>query len=103
MNGPDHIGYVDAVKIEVQQLESQTTWNLPKCDAVPEGANVLPSTWVFKRKRYPDGRVRQLKARRSAYVAISKLKELISFGAHCLVDGRTFKSNTVAAIETEEH
>jgi hypothetical protein len=29
----------------------------------PEGANILDSTWAFKRKRFPDGRVRKLKAR----------------------------------------
>jgi hypothetical protein len=27
------------------------------------GMNVLPSTWAFKCKRFPDGRVRKLKAR----------------------------------------
>lgn len=30
---------------------------------VPEGANILDSTWVFKRKRAPDGTVKKLKAR----------------------------------------
>ena len=29
----------------------------------PRGANVLQSTWAFKRKRYPDGRLRKYKAR----------------------------------------
>ena len=30
---------------------------------IPQGAKVLPSTWVFKIKRYPDGRLRKFKAR----------------------------------------
>ena len=30
---------------------------------VPEGVNIPDSTWVFKRKQYPDGSVRKLKAR----------------------------------------
>jgi len=30
---------------------------------VPEGTNVLPLTWVFKLKRYPDGWPRKFKAR----------------------------------------
>ena len=30
---------------------------------LPTGANVLPSTWVLKIKRFPDGRLRKFKAR----------------------------------------
>ena len=30
---------------------------------LPEGSNILPSTWTFKIKRYPDGRLRKFKAR----------------------------------------
>ena len=29
----------------------------------PRGANILQSTWAFKRKRYPDGRLMKYKAR----------------------------------------
>ena len=33
-----------------------------KRSSLPEGANLLPSTWAFKEKRYPDGRLRKFKA-----------------------------------------
>ena len=33
-----------------------------KKTSLPRGANVLSSTWVFKIKRYPDGRMRKHKA-----------------------------------------
>ena len=62
MNGPDAEGYREAMSKEIQGLEKQQTWILQERKFVPEGANVLPSTWAFKRKRYPDGRVRKLKA-----------------------------------------
>lgn len=31
--------------------------------ARPRGGNILQSTWVFKRKRYPDGTLKNYKAR----------------------------------------
>ena len=30
---------------------------------IPHGANILDSTWAFKKKRYPDGLLKKLKAR----------------------------------------
>ena len=30
--------------------------------SLPEGANILPSTWAFKIKSYPDSRLRKFKA-----------------------------------------
>ena len=35
-------------------------WNVVERVA---GMNILPGTWVFKRKRYPDGKVKKFKAR----------------------------------------
>ena len=29
----------------------------------PRGANILEFTWAFKKKRYPDGELKKLKAR----------------------------------------
>jgi len=49
--------------VEIAALEQQATWDVLKRTALPNGANILPSTWAFKRKRYPDGRIRKLKAR----------------------------------------
>ena len=31
--------------------------------ARPRGANILASTWAFKKKRYPDGLLKKFKAR----------------------------------------
>jgi hypothetical protein len=45
---------------EVKELEAQNTWNIV---SRPAKANVLPGTWAFKRKRYPDGHIRKYKAR----------------------------------------
>jgi hypothetical protein len=63
MNGPDAEGFYDAMVKEMEQLESLNPWDVIPMSDVPEGANVLDSTWAFKRKRYPDGLVRKLKAR----------------------------------------
>jgi hypothetical protein len=63
MNGPDALGYLEAMKIEMDQLEEKDPWDVIPLSDVPEGANILDSTWAFKRKRFPDGRVKKLKAR----------------------------------------
>ena len=53
-------GYLEAAKKEIDILEHMDVW-----DEVPRRAhiNVLPGTWAFKCKRYPDGSVRKLKGR----------------------------------------
>jgi hypothetical protein len=63
MNGPDAEGYYEAMQKEMDQLEEEDPWEVISITEVPEGANILNSTWAFKRKRFPDGRVRKLKAR----------------------------------------
>jgi hypothetical protein len=47
------------------RIELNTLINEFDCwEYVPNpGKNVLPSTWAFKIKRYPDGRVKKFKAR----------------------------------------
>jgi hypothetical protein len=61
MSGPDHEGYWEACKKEISTLtDDKDAWE----EVVREHwMNVLPSTWAFKCKRFPDGRVRKLKAR----------------------------------------
>jgi hypothetical protein len=60
MNGPDRDGYFKAAEIEVETLERMDTWEVVE----KEGwMNVLPTTWAFKCKRYPDGTIRKFKAR----------------------------------------
>ena len=50
----------EACKIEIETLEKMEVW-----DVVPRESwmNVLPSTWAFKVKRYPDGLVKKIKSR----------------------------------------
>lgn len=60
MNGAERDGFIEAMKSEIHQLEQMKAWVIVNR---PKGKKVLPSTWAFKRKRYPDGSVRKLKAR----------------------------------------
>ena len=60
MTGPDEGGFWDACQDELSTLVEMKAWEV--MDRNPT-MKVLGSTWAFKRKRYPDGRVRKLKAR----------------------------------------
>ena len=82
MNGPDSEGFYRAMCDEMETLEKLEPWDIIPDIEVPEGVNILDSTWVFKfkRKRYPDGSVRKLKARwcvrhqpMPAYQGVSRL------------------------------
>ena len=48
---------------EISELEIHDTYNIIDRDSLPEGVNILPLTWDFKIKRYPDERLRKFKAR----------------------------------------
>ncbi|CAJ1960823.1 unnamed protein product [Cylindrotheca closterium] len=58
MNGRLADGYMEAAIKEIETLQQMEVW-----EVVPglQSMNVLPSTWAFKCKRYPDGKVRKLK------------------------------------------
>ncbi len=61
VNGPFQGEFYEAMRTELTTIADDF-----KCwDLVPRlpGMNVLPSTWVFKIKRYPDGSVKKFKAR----------------------------------------
>ena len=60
MNGPDRVGYWKAAETEIQTLEEKECWDV--IDREP-WMNVLPGTWAFKCKRYPDGRIKKFKGR----------------------------------------
>jgi Reverse transcriptase (RNA-dependent DNA polymerase) len=61
MNGPDRSGYWEAMAKELKTLQdNKDAWDVVDRES---WMNVLPSTWAFKCKRYPDGSVRKLKAR----------------------------------------
>jgi hypothetical protein len=60
MNGLDSDGYWQAMELELETLLGKDAWvEVDREDYM----NVLPSTWAFKCKRFPDGLVRKLKAR----------------------------------------
>jgi hypothetical protein len=63
MTGPYREEFLEAMRVEVSELESHNCWDVVAATEVPEGAKVIPTMWVFKIKHYPDGRVRRFKAR----------------------------------------
>jgi hypothetical protein len=61
MSGPERAGYWKACEVELNTLENEKqAWEVVEREP---WMNVLPSTWAFKCKRFPDGTVRKLKAR----------------------------------------
>ena len=61
MNGSEAKGYWEACKKELHTLETKRdAWEVVQRQP---WMKVLPSTWAFRCKRYPDGSVRKLKAR----------------------------------------
>jgi hypothetical protein len=59
MNGPQ-LAYMEAMKVEIEDLEQQNTWISIIC---PTTHQVLKCTWVFKLKRLPDGTPHRYMAR----------------------------------------
>ena len=58
--GPFQEEFWQAMQVELYMLVKEFDY----WDYVPNpGENVLPSTWAFKIKRYPDGQVNKFKAR----------------------------------------
>jgi Reverse transcriptase (RNA-dependent DNA polymerase) len=61
MNGPNSEGFWEAMATEIRTLvEKMDAWEVVDRET---WMNVLPSTWAFKCKRFPDGLVKKLKAR----------------------------------------
>ena len=60
MNGPNAEGFKEACAKEIDILEKMKVWDVVKRQ---KWMNVLPSSWAFCIKRFPDGLVRKLKAR----------------------------------------
>lgn len=53
--------WIAAAQKEIGALESKETWD--EVDASDARSKILPGTWVFRRKRSPDGEIRKYKAR----------------------------------------
>ena len=60
MSGPLKEGYWEAALKEMDILQVKQAWDVVQRE---DYMNVLPGTWAFKCKRFPDGAVRKLKAR----------------------------------------
>jgi len=60
MNGPEKVECFKAAEKETETLESKEDWEV--LERSP-WMNVIPSTWAFHCKRYPDVSIRKLKAR----------------------------------------
>ena len=48
---------------EITNLVKIRIWDVIQKSEVPEGAKIIPGTWDFKCKRFPDGSFRKFKAR----------------------------------------
>jgi len=63
LSGDHRDDFLEAMSEEISQLEAHGTWTIVRRSSVPEGANIISSTWAFKVKRFPDGKYRKTKAR----------------------------------------
>ncbi len=56
--------YSEAMKLEIATLENIDAWSVVDgYDSNEAPHHVIPSTWAFKCKRYPDGCIKMFKAR----------------------------------------
>ena len=64
MNGPDQAGFRTAMVKEWNQLLDKEIWTVvDRKIPLKLDKNIVGIQWVFKRKRFPDGLIRKLKAR----------------------------------------
>ena len=57
MHGKHREGFLKAMGKEISKLESHGTWYIVRKTSMPQGTNLLTSTWAFIIKQYPDGRM----------------------------------------------
>ena len=62
MASSDCDAFREAMVVEIKALTSKKTWTLVPCSLL-SGKKVLPVTWAFKRKLFPDGHLQKCKAR----------------------------------------
>jgi hypothetical protein len=64
MRSEDREGFIEAMKVEMDQLLKMKAFvKVPRQKALDEGKTIIDSTWAFRRKRFPDGSLKKLKAR----------------------------------------
>jgi hypothetical protein len=47
-DGPNCEEFLEAMRMEISELESQNCWDVIVVNNVPEGKKVLPTMWFFK-------------------------------------------------------
>ena len=62
MNGPNANKYYRAMEAEMETLEEIQPWEIVPRDSVGV-STILDTTWAYKKKIFPDGRIRKYKAR----------------------------------------
>ena len=61
MSHPWKQQFLESAKAEIQELERHGTWvEIPRSQATDQ---IIPTTWVFRIKRKPDGTVKKVKGR----------------------------------------
>ena len=63
MSDADNNEWRNAALKEIQALEEKGTWCEVDINDVPSSETILPGTWVFRRKRTPDGTIKKFKGR----------------------------------------
>jgi hypothetical protein len=63
MASPDRRHWLNAIKTELEAVKQAGTYRLVPRSSVPNGANVIGYTWVFKIKNNADGSIARYKAR----------------------------------------
>jgi hypothetical protein len=63
MSSTEQEAWYDAMELEIAALLEKGAFREIDASNVPSGSQIVPSTWIFKRKRRPDGLISKLKAR----------------------------------------
>ena len=85
--------WMEAARKEIASLEKNGTWL--EVNASEAKSRILPGTWVFKRKRTPDGEISKYKAR---YGVRGDLEEGEPFESSCKV-GNVLMGSSAAKTE----
>ena len=75
MRSIDASFWKEAIKSEIDSLESNKTWELTD---LPKGCRPISSKWIFKKKLRMDSSIQRYKARLVIREALTSRRELIS-------------------------
>ena len=60
LSSPQSEQWTDVITEEITNLVKQWTWGVIQKYEVPEGAKIVPGTWDFKCKCFPNGSFRKI-------------------------------------------